>query len=171
MATLGLFSSWEPVGVMVFALGPKETEKRYGVTCWELARLYLLDELPKNSESWFIARAIKWVQRNHPEIKCLVSYADPSAFHRGTIYRASNWIADGRTDVERKTPRFDYEIASASLFGQLARRISRRAHIPENTEFERVRRNSKYRFVYWLDGSHERRRQTALITQRRELCI
>jgi len=26
------------------------------------------------------------------------------------IYRAGNWIRDGRTDQERKTPRFDYAV-------------------------------------------------------------
>ena len=38
----------------------------------------------------------------------IVSYADPSAGHRGTIYQAANWKADGRTDDERKSPRCDY---------------------------------------------------------------
>jgi hypothetical protein len=164
---LGLFEDWEAKGVIVFALGPREIEKRYGVTCWELARLYLIDELPKNSESWFIAQAIRWMKKTHPEIRCLVSYADPGAMHRGTIYKASNWIEDGRTDEERKNPRCDYEIPSISLFGPLALRISRRSHIPEHTQhFSRVQRTSKYRFVYWLDSTHEQRRQARYGTKR-----
>jgi hypothetical protein len=152
VAILGLFVEWQPCGVIVFALGPRETEKRYGVACWELARLYLIDELGKNSESWFISRAIKWVTLNHPEIKCLISYADPEAGHSGTIYRAANWIEDGRTDNERKTARFDYQIEVDSLFGSIPKRISRRSHLPDSVAFERIRRVSKFRFLYWMEA-------------------
>jgi len=61
------------VGVIVFALPPRETMQRYGVD-------------------------IKFIRSNHPQVDALVSYADPSAGHSGTIYRAANWESDGHTD-------------------------------------------------------------------------
>jgi hypothetical protein len=143
------------IGVIVFALPPRETAKRYGVTlAWELARLFIIDGTPKNTESWFMARAVAWVKKNRPDVGALVSYADPSAGHAGTIYRAANWIADGRTDQERKTPRFDYESVGGVHY-------SRRSHVPDGVEIKRVPRVSKWRFVYWLDRFHERRRSLA----------
>jgi hypothetical protein len=145
------------IGCIVFALPPRETMKRYGVPlCWELARLFIEDETPRNAETWFMCRAIHWVRKNRPDVGCLVSYADPSVGHRGIIYQAGNWIPDGRTDEERKTPRFDYEDPITG------KHFSRRSHVPDGVVPKRVARISKFRYVYWLDGSQEKRRQAAL---------
>lgn len=69
----------------------------------ELNRLWLDDELGPNSESWFVARSLKMLP---PRI--VVSYADPLFGHYGYIYRALNFQYAGWTDMERKTPRYDY---------------------------------------------------------------
>ncbi len=168
METLALLDGATPIGVIVFALPPRETFVRYGVSeAWELARLFIEDVTPKNTETWFIARAIRWIQKNRPSVQLLVSYADPSVNHQGVIYRAGNWIVDGRTDQERKTPRFDYEaleqIPEAPLLTQAvhAKKFSRKSHV-NGAEVKRVPRASKYRFVYWLDGTHEKRRAHSL---------
>ena len=133
-------------GVIVFALPPRETSKRYGGETWELARLWLDDAVPKNAETFLIGRAVRYIRQNHRSVKVLVSYADPSAGHAGTIYKAANWKADGRTDQERKTPRFDYSDA------RTGKRYSRRAHVPEDAVIQRIPRVSKWRFVYRMGG-------------------
>jgi hypothetical protein len=133
-------------GVIVFALPPRETSKRYGGETWELARLWVDDSLPQNTETWMIARAVRYVRQNHSTVKVLVSYADPSAGHAGIIYKAANWVCDGRTDQERKTPRFDYADAATG------KRYSRRGHVPPGVEIKRIARVSKHRFVYRLDA-------------------
>jgi hypothetical protein len=69
----------------------------------ELNRLWLDDALPRNSESWFVSRTLKMLP---PRI--VVSYADPLHGHYGYIYRALNFRYAGWTDMERKTPRYDY---------------------------------------------------------------
>lgn len=69
----------------------------------ELNRLWTEDSLPKNAESWFVSRAMKQLP---PRI--IVSYADPKFGHYGYVYRALNFNYAGWTDMERKTPRFDY---------------------------------------------------------------
>jgi hypothetical protein len=76
-------------------------------------------------------------------VKALVSYADPSHGHSGTIYRAANWQQDGRTDQERKTPRFDYGVGEKIY--------SRRSHVPEGVAVLRIPRVSKFRYVYRLE--------------------
>lgn len=142
--TLGVLYDQQPVGVVVFALPPRETSKRYGGVTWELARLWIDDSVPKNAETWAIAKAIAFVKKHRPEVEVLVSYADPSAGHDGTIYRAANWTADGRTDDERKTPRFDYKDA------ETGKHYSRRGHVPPGREVVRQPRVSKPRFIYWI---------------------
>jgi hypothetical protein len=69
----------------------------------ELNRLWVSDEMPANTESWFVSRALALLP---PLI--VVSYADTTQGHLGYIYRALNFRYAGWTDMERKTPRFDY---------------------------------------------------------------
>jgi len=141
---LGLWCKDLLKGVIVFALPPRETAKRYGGVTWELARLWICDSVPKNGETYFIGRAVRYIKQHHKAVRVLVSYADPSAGHSGVIYRAANWLCDGRTDQERKTPRFDYADA------ETGKRYSRRSHVPAHASIVRIPRVSKYRFVLRL---------------------
>lgn len=141
---LKMWRDSEPLGVVVFALPPRESDKRYGGKAWELARLWVNDGVPKNGETWLLGAAIRYVRQHHPDVKALVSYADPSAGHSGVIYRAGNWQTDGRTDDERKTPRFDYGDA------RTGKRYSRRGHVPADAEIVRFPRVSKWRYFMRL---------------------
>ena len=69
----------------------------------ELNRLWVDDVMPRNTESWFVSRSLAMLP---PRI--VVSYADPIHGHYGYIYRALNFRYAGWTDMDRKTPRFDY---------------------------------------------------------------
>ena len=141
---LGLLRDENLIGVIVYALPPRETSKRYGCHVWELARLWIRDDVPANAETYLIAQSVKYIKKNRPEVDCLVSYADPSAGHSGTIYKAANWKADGRTDDDRKTPRFDYADAATG------KRYSRKGHVPEGATIKKIPRVSKHRFIYRL---------------------
>lgn len=141
---LGLRHNGRLRGGIVFALPPRETSIRYGGATWELARLWVEDGVPINAESWLIAQAVRYIRKERPDVKYLVSYADPSAGHQGTIYKAANWKSDGRTDDERKTPRFDYADANTG------KKYSRRGHVPEGVTIRRIPRISKHRFVFQL---------------------
>jgi len=131
----------EIMGCIVYSAPPKQTEVRYGGVTWELARLYVLDCVPKNAESWAISKSVKYIKKNYTNVRYLVSYADPSAGHTGAIYLASNWIRDGRTDQERKSPRCDYvDMRTGKKYG-------RRANMPKDAVVGRVPRVSKWRYV------------------------
>lgn len=69
----------------------------------ELNRLWVSDSEPANTKSWFVSRALRCLPP-----RLVVSYADPAYGHVGYIYRALNFNYAGWTDMERKTPRFDY---------------------------------------------------------------
>ena len=65
---------------------------------YELNRLCVNDNLPKNSLSRFVSLSMKLL----PKPMILVSYADTAQGHIGYIYQATNWIYTGlsakRTD-------------------------------------------------------------------------
>lgn len=62
----------------------------------ELRRLCLTDEMPTNSESWFISRTLKWL-KTHTDVDVVVSYADTNQGHEGIIYQATNFTFLGKT--------------------------------------------------------------------------
>lgn len=78
----------------------------------EMGRFVLLDEVPFNAESWFLARARRWVRELLPEVRVLISYSDPlprqdaagrtiTPGHVGTIYQAGNATYHGQAKGRR----------------------------------------------------------------------
>lgn len=61
----------------------------------ELNRMAFDDYLPRNAESFCIARTIKMIKKQAPQIKWIISFADGCSCGDGTIYRASNFILTG----------------------------------------------------------------------------
>ena len=66
----------------------------------ELGKLCLLDEMPKNSESFFISRMLTWIKANVPTCKLLYSWADALLNKPGFIYQASNFFFGGHIKTE-----------------------------------------------------------------------
>lgn len=62
----------------------------------ELKRLCCIDNTPKNTESFFIGNTLRWLRKN-TAIKTVISYADTTYSHEGTIYKASNFRHVGMT--------------------------------------------------------------------------
>lgn len=58
----------------------------------ELNRMAFDDYLPRNSESYCIARTLKMIKKQAPQIKWVVSFADGCQCGDGTIYRAANFV-------------------------------------------------------------------------------
>lgn len=107
--SFGLFGeNGDVVGAVVFGT-PASRHLQVGMcpsspqSVIELNRLWVHDSCPRNSESFFVARALHAL----PPL-LVVSYADTAWGHNGTVYRALNFKYAGWTDMERKTPRYDY---------------------------------------------------------------
>jgi len=90
----------EIIGGMIYGqLGMANAWKRYAESpddVIELRRLCCIDDTPKNTESYFIGRTLRWLKQN-TDIKRVVSYADPEYGHQGIIYKASNFKLIGKT--------------------------------------------------------------------------
>lgn len=116
----------------------------------ELNRLWCSDSLERNTESWFIAQALKLMP---PRI--VVSYADTKRGHMGYVYRAANWNYAGYTDMERKQPRYDY-----ITFGKHTRATFRTGL---GAKAEKIRRKPKMK--YWIVTGNRREKR-----ELRKLC-
>lgn len=111
----------------------------------ELNRLWCDDALPRNTESAFIAKALGSLPA-----AIVVSYADTSEGHVGYVYRASNFRYAGWTDMDRRTPRFDYVVP-----GKHSRDAMRCG------SFTRVRRLPKVK--YWTVTGPTRRDRNRML--------
>ena len=58
----------------------------------EFDRMWLNDDLPKNSESQVISLLISFIKQAHSRIKFIITYADESVGNKGIIYKATNAI-------------------------------------------------------------------------------
>ena len=98
-----LYDFGELVGAMLFGELSTTAWKKYGETekdVIELRRLVTLDKCPKNTESMFIAKALKHLKKVH-SYKICISYADPYHGHVGFIYQAANWSFLGKTPKDK----------------------------------------------------------------------
>ena len=90
----------EIVGAIIYGkLGMANVWKKYTQNfekLLELKRLCCIDKTPKNTESYFISRTLKWLKQN-TNIDTIISYADPYHGHEGIVYQATNFGYEGKT--------------------------------------------------------------------------
>jgi hypothetical protein len=96
---LGAFLEGKLIAVCIFSAPTRnETATRLNCTnktCVELRRFVIHDRYhKKNFGSFFLTRAEKSLPSS---ISMIVSFADPGVGHEGILYKASNYILDGKT--------------------------------------------------------------------------
>lgn len=100
----GLYHGDVLIGAMIYGtLGMANAWKKYGDSedkVLELRRLCCIDDTPKNTESYFIGRTLRFLKQN-TTVESIVSYADCNQGHEGTIYKASNFRYLGKTSSGR----------------------------------------------------------------------
>jgi hypothetical protein len=97
----GKFGIPELIGVCVYTrpAGPSAGQSYYPQNpdkVLELRRLCLIDDTPKNAESYFVGKTLRWLKKN-TDWEFVLSYADEEQGHTGVIYRASNFKYLGKT--------------------------------------------------------------------------
>lgn len=130
---------------------------------WELKRLWIEDGHGTNIESFCISQSIKYIKQNHPKIKVLISYADPTENHLGLIYRATNWLYQGN-EVSHSGSMYQYRFSEDEQW------ISPRAmnnkigvcgltdvlKIYPNIHYKLIER--KHRYLYFTCSNSEKKR-------------
>ena len=96
---LGIFLNNKLVGVITCGWGtqPLQTINKLfpGLTTkdyYEIGKMCLIDEMPKNSESQALSSVIKWLKINCPEKLFLYTLADGIVGKCGYVYQASNFL-------------------------------------------------------------------------------
>lgn len=109
---LGGFIDGELKGVLTLGWGtkPKHTIKKLFPDLdtgdyYEIGKMCLLDELPRNSETQFLSAIIKWMKKNLPERKFLYTLADGIMGKAGYVYQAASFFYGGyfKTSVYRSS--------------------------------------------------------------------
>lgn len=121
--------------------------------CIELRRLCCIDETPKNTESFFIGKMLRWLKTN-TKIEIVVSYADAEYGHSGTIYKASNLKYLGKTKgadvIIHNDKRYHDKAIRTKYKGQLKPFALRLKKALENGEAYYAKTKGKHTFVYDL---------------------
>lgn len=99
LVKIGVWEDDNFIGVVIFSWGATNNlVKPYGLKMiegCELTRVAL--NTHKKPVSRILSISFKFLKRNSPGLKLVVSFADPFHDHHGGIYQATNWIYAGET--------------------------------------------------------------------------
>lgn len=162
----GLFREDDLIGVIAFATPISENvrasvygpDRKNEVT--ELHRLIILDGTKTNAESWFIAKALKLLKKDRPNYSAVVSFADETQGHVGTIYKATNALYQGTT-------------AKAWFFRDQENRLRHPRQSGHNVTREeaeewgwtRERREAKHRYLFLIGSSAQKKKNKLALTK------
>ena len=162
----GVFDAERLMGVATLGVGPTNGFRLVdGATrndCLTLSRMWLEDELPKNSESRVLGMIIRSLTR-HTTVKFLLAYSDPSQGHLGVIYQATNWLYTGLSDA---MPLYDLGDGVARHSRSLGQTYGTHSvqHFKENGVSVRlVPQSRKHRYLLFLDPSWRARLQVPVL--------
>lgn len=138
----------ELVGVIIYGNSASTTLRKgvcgieYQHDVYELTRLWLKDNLIKNTASYFISATVNQVKK-----PIIITYADPSQGHLGTIYQACNWIYTGLSSkfvdpVLKNNPNAHHSSFAKNMTNEDIKNVY-------GDEVEFKKRVRKHRYVYF----------------------
>ena len=146
-----------PVGVAVygFPVGRQTVQSISPVLqnneVLELTRLWVHDNEPINTESFFLGRTFQWLREN-TAIRVLVAYSDPMYGHLGIIYQATNWVYQGNHTM--LIPGFLHKVHGKVLHPRTCvakyGTVKEDVLLKEDNGYERVPMLNKHRYIYIL---------------------
>ena len=130
----------------------------------ELKRLFIHDGYGKNIESHVISSSFKWMKQYAPDIKVLVSYADPEQAHDGCIYQATNWIYQGCGSFQlmptyslRLNEEDDW-MHSRNVYSKYGSNNIDKMKKAIGHDFWLKRETTKHRYIYFLGNKKQNRK-------------
>lgn len=149
------FGAWEDdrfIGAVVFGTGwnrhmlrPFGLEPTEGA---ELVRVALRAHVAQVSQ--VVGRAVRLLRTANPDLRLLISYADPAHGHHGGIYQAMNWIYLGRTSEASAYLGADERLRHQRTWSDAPEAVRRAGHL-------RFALPGKHRYVLPLDRAMRRR--------------
>lgn len=165
---LGFFLEGELVGVLTLGWGtrPKHTIKRLFPSLdtrdyFEIGRMCMTDDMPRNSESQMLSQAVKWIRRNCPEVKVLFTWADGMLGKVGYVYQAANFTYAGYSEGEMYM-QGGIKIHARQMKSVLLKAGQKDERITIRPTLRQLRENGinhfkgkQYRYIYFLCDRHE----------------
>jgi hypothetical protein len=126
----------------------------------ELHRMAIHPDAPHNTATWFISRALDALKEHKPKYKAVISMADTTEGHDGTVYQAANADYYGTT-------------GKATFYRDGMDRLRAPRQCGENitpAEAEErgwkvEKREAKHRYVFWLPDEYESKSELRSISQ------
>ena len=158
------------IGAMIYGgLAMANCWKKYATNqedIIELRRLCCIDDTPKNTESWFIGKTLKWLMLN-TKIKKVISYADNTYNHTGVIYQATNFKHIGKTSKGRvilyNGKRYHDKTIRTKYKGELKPFAKEIKQALETGEAYYVSTLGKEIYLYDLDEHRSKRRKRIIL--------
>jgi hypothetical protein len=99
---LGAFQDGRLVGALTLGWGPRPRHTIQNLfpsletgDYLEIGKMCLIDEMPTNSESQFLAGVLRWMKINLKHVRFLFTWADGTLGKPGYVYQASNFFYGG----------------------------------------------------------------------------
>lgn len=145
-------------GVIVYGVPPSstllkgicgDTEKS---NVYELTRLWVNDDVPRNGESYLIGNTIKLLDK-----EIIVSFSEIKQGHRGIVYQASNFIYCGLSSKfkDPKVKGLEHQHHATYAHGLTNKEVEAKFGI-ENVYY--VDRPRKHRYIYF-NASTKRKKE------------
>jgi hypothetical protein len=154
--SFGVILNGRLLGALTFGVGPylgyKLVNEASSDDVVTLTRLWLSDELPRNSESKVLGIALRSIKKE-TNLKFVLAYSDPAAGHLGTIYQATGWLYTG---LSSRVPL--YNIGDGKFYHSrtLAHQLGTHSIsylASQGISVKTVPQSAKHRYVYFLDES------------------
>ena len=128
----------------------------------ELTRLFIHDGYGSNIESYCVAWCVDWIRKNDIDVKVIISYSDPEAGHKGTIYQALNFdyqgtatrIVDGFWYKFPDHKKWYHPRTVVGMFGSVSKKILL-SHYPSGYSIKELRR--KHRYILFICNKKEKK--------------
>lgn len=145
MVKIGVWENKKFIGVILFSRGASYLLlKPYGLDqsqgC-ELTRIALNNH--QTTVSRMLSIAIKFLKKNNPGLKLIISFADPFEGHYGGIYQAGNWLYTGDSKPESYVKTNDGIRHRRSIFAKY--KTSSMELLPRG--FEKIKMPGKHRYL------------------------
>jgi len=104
----------------------------------------------KNFASWLLSRFVKMVMSDHASLAGIISFADSTYGHLGTIYRASNWleVGDVSPDYHYLSPEDGWMVHKKTLWNHASRMSMSESEYASANGYVKVYGKKKTKFFF-----------------------
>lgn len=155
LVRVGVWEGGVFIGCVLFGRGASNNLlSPYGLNSTEGAELVRV-ALAKHScpVSRIVAIAIRFLKKNSPGLRLIVSHADQNQGHHGGIYQAGNWIYSGTTSVDaayidREGRRWHSRMVSSTGIKTV---YGKRRQVARPQDCRKIKLAGKHRYLMPLD--------------------